>query len=124
MSEEQSSDLVRALVAAGDLLRRAVPEGEQTAPALGTADLSMLGGALDEVTRALANIAIGCAAQVGQLPFGHVLSDDSGTHNPAARCAEAADELHQVAQHLDAANQSAWQFHNAISHITVDATRE
>ncbi|MGZ6800032.1 MAG: hypothetical protein ACXVGR_09375, partial [Mycobacteriaceae bacterium] len=70
MSENQSSDLVRALVAAGDLLRGTAPDGEEAAPALGTDDLSTLGGALDEVTRVLANIAIRCAAQVGQLPFG------------------------------------------------------
>jgi len=48
-----------------------------------------------------------------------VLSDDSDTHDPAARCAEAADHLHQVAHHLGAANEVARQFHNAISHITV-----
>ncbi len=40
--------------------------------------------------------------------------------DPAARCAEAADHLHQVAQHLDAANQAARQYHSAISHIGVE----
>jgi len=29
------------------------------------------------------------------------------THAPAARCAEAADHLHQVNQHLNAANEEA-----------------
>jgi hypothetical protein len=82
-------------------------------------DFDTLGGALDEVTRVLANVAISCAVQVAQLPAAGGLSDDSDTHNPAARCAEAADHLHQVAHHLGAANEAAHQFHNAISHITV-----
>jgi len=39
------------------------------------------------------------------------------THAPAARCAEAADHLHQVNQHLHAANEEARRFHAAIGHV-------
>jgi len=75
---------------------------------------------LDEVTRVLANVAISCAVQVAQLPAAGVLSDDSDTHDPAARCAEAVDHLHQVAHHLGAANEAVRQFHNVVSHITIE----
>ena len=72
------------------------------------------------MTRVLANVAISSAVQVAQLPAGRLLSDDSDTHDPAARCAEAADHLHQVAHHLGAANEAARQFHNVVSHITIE----
>ncbi|MGZ6770756.1 MAG: hypothetical protein ACXVGK_11210 [Mycobacteriaceae bacterium] len=120
MSAEPSSDLVAALTAVGERLRRIVPVGGRTEPVLEVADLPGLGGALDEVTRALASIALSCAAQVGQFPFAHVLCDDDSTHSPAARCDEAADHLHQVAHHLADATLAAWQFHNTVSHITVE----
>jgi hypothetical protein len=70
------------------------------------------------------SVALSCAAQVGQLQFSHVLSDDDSTHSPAARCDEAADHLHQVAHHLADATLAAWQFHTTISHITADAKQE
>jgi len=79
-----------------------------------------LGATLDELTRALATLVTTCSTQVSGLSAGAVLRDDSGTRDPAARCAEAADHLHQVAQHLDAANQAARQYHSAISHIGVE----
>jgi len=41
------------------------------------------------------------------------------THAPAARCAEAADHLHQVNQHLHAANEEARRFHAAIGHVGI-----
>ncbi len=50
-------------------------------------------------------------------------TDDDNTAvmvtDPAARCAEAADHLHQVNQHLNAANEEARRFHAAIGHIGV-----
>jgi len=79
-----------------------------------------LGGALDEVTRVLANVAISGAVQVAQLPAAGAFSDDSDTHDPTARCAEAADHLHQVAHHLGAANEAVQQFYNAVSHTTIE----
>jgi len=48
-----------------------------------------------------------------------VMDTDTDTHDPAARCAEAADHLHQVNQHLNAANEEARRFHTAIGHIGV-----
>ena len=41
------------------------------------------------------------------------------THAPAARCAEAADHLCQVNQHLNAANEEARRFHAAIGHVGI-----
>ena len=41
------------------------------------------------------------------------------THAPAARCAEAANHLHQVDQHLNAANEEARRFHAAIGHVGI-----
>lgn len=59
------------------------------------------------------------AAQTGNYPDGRILRDDTGTHDPAARCAEAADHLQQVSRHLHAANEKARQFHATIDQIGV-----
>jgi len=47
----------------------------------------------------------------------HAVARD--THAPAARCAEAANHLHQVDQHLNAANEEARRFHAAIGHVGI-----
>jgi len=120
VSSEQPYEPISAKAQASDLLRRASRDTAGTLRLPDTEDLSTLAGASDEVTQVLANVAISCAVQVAQLPAAGALSDDSDTHNPAARCAEAADHLHQVAHHLGAANEAARQFHNAISHITIE----
>jgi len=119
VSDEQPYEPIAAIVQASELLRRASRETAGTMRVPDAQDFDTLGGALDEVTRVLANVAISCAVQVAQLPAASVLSDDSDTHDPAARCAKAADHLHQVAHHLGAANEAARQYHNAISHITI-----
>jgi len=119
VSDEQPYEPIAAIVQASELLRRASRETAGTMRLPDAPDFDTLAGALDEVTRVLANVAISCAVQVAQLPAASVLSDDSDTHDPAARCAEAADHLHQVAHHLGAANEAARQYHNAISHITI-----
>jgi len=118
VSDEQPDEPIAAIVQASELLRRAFRDTAGTLRLPDTEDLDTLGGALDEVTRVLANVAISGAVQVAQLPAAGVLSDDSDTHDPAARCAEAADHLHQVAHHLGAANEAVRQFHNVVSHIT------
>jgi len=51
----------------------------------------------------------------------HAVARD--THAPAARCAEAADHLHQVNQHLHAANEEARRFHAAIGHVGIQYPR-
>jgi len=109
-----------AVAAASEVLRQAVRETTATMQSPDTEDLYTLGATLDELTRALAQVVTTCSTQVAGLAGGAVLRDDSGTRDPAARCAEAADHLHQVAQHLDAANQAARQYHSAISHIGVE----
>lgn len=120
VSDEQPDEPIAAIVQASELLRRAFRDTAETLRLPDTEDLDTLGGALDEVTRVLANVAISCAVQVAQLPAAGVLSDDSDTHDPAARCAEAVDHLHQVAHHLGAANEAVRQFHNVVSHITIE----
>ncbi len=55
-----------------------------------------------------------------QLPGRAHLRDDTDTHDPAARCAEAADHLHQTSRHLHAANEEARRFHAAIGHVVVE----
>jgi len=119
VSDDRAYEPIAAVVQASELLHRAARETAGTVRFPDAEDFDTLGGALDEVTRVLANVAISSAVQVAQLPAGRVLSDDSDTHDPAARCAEAADHLHQVAHHLGAANEAVRQFRNAISHITV-----
>jgi len=109
-----------AVAAASEVLRQAVRENTATMQSPDTEDLYTLGATLDELTRALATLVATCSTQVAGLSGGAVLRDDSGTRDPAARCAEAADHLHQVAQHLDAANQAARQYHSAISHVGVE----
>jgi len=120
VSDEQPYEPNSAIVQASELLRRASRDTAGTLRLPDTEDLSTSAGALDEVTRVLANVAVSCAVQVAQLPAAGVLSDASDIHNPAARCAEAADHLHQVAHHLGAANEAVRQFHNAVSDITIE----
>lgn len=119
MSDERPSDLVTAVAAAGNLLRGAAREAGTTVPDLDVEALYNLGGDLDELTCILASITARCSTHVAQLSDGRILRDDSDTHDPAARCAQAADYLHQVAQHLEGANEAARQYHNTISHIGV-----
>jgi len=57
---------------------------------LAAADLYALGATLDELTNTLAHITTECAAQTERYPHGRILRDDTDTHDPTARCAEAA----------------------------------
>ncbi len=95
-------------------------EAGSTAPDLEAADLSTLGAVMDELTSTLAHISDQCAAATGNYPDGRILRDDTDTHDPAARCGEAADHLHQTSRHLHAANEEARRFHTAIGHIGVE----
>jgi len=82
-------------------------DARSTAPELEAADLYTLGAVLDELTSTLAHIADQCAAATGNYPDGRILREDTDTHDPAARGAEAADHLHQTSRHLQAANEDA-----------------
>lgn len=115
-----TAGLVIDLAAATELIHAAAREARRTAPDLQAADLYTLGAVLDGLTAILARITDQCAAQAGNYPDGRSLRDDSGSHDPAARCAEAADHLHQVSQHLLAANAQVRQFQSAIGHIGVE----
>jgi len=121
--------MVTDLATATELIHAVAREARITAPQLEAADLYTLGAVLDELTSTLPHITAQCAAATGNYPDGRILRDDTDTdtdtatatdtHDPAARCAEAADHLHQVNQHLNAANEEARRFHAAMSHIGV-----
>jgi len=114
-----TAQLVSDLATAAELIHAVARDARSTALELEAADLSTLGAVLDELTSTLAHIAEQCAAATGNYPDGRILRDDTDTHDPVARCAEAADHLHQVNQHLAAANEEARRFHAAIGHIGV-----
>lgn len=116
-TDDDMAAMVTDLAAATDLLHAVAREVRSTAPGLEAADLYTLGSTLDDLTSTLAQITNQCAAQTR--PGEGILRDDSDTHDPAARCAEAADHLHQVSRHLSAANEEARRFHAAIGHIGV-----
>jgi len=131
--DDNTAAMVTDLATATELIHAVARDARSTAPELEAADLYTLGAVLDELTSTLAHIAEQCAAATGNYPDGRILRDDTDTdtdtdtdadtdadtHDPAARCAEAADHLHQVNQHLNAANEEARRFHTAIGHIGV-----
>ncbi len=117
--DDDTAAMVTELSAATDLIHAVAREARSTAPDLAAGDLYTLGAVLDELTSTLAHIADQCAAQTGNYPDGRILRDDTDTHDPAARCAEAADHLHQVSRHLSAGNEEARRFHAAIVHVGV-----
>jgi len=126
-TDDNTAQLVSDLATAAELIRAVARDARSTAPELEVADLSTLGAVLDELTGTLAHIAEQCAAATGNYPDGRILRDDTDTdtdtHDPAARCAEAADHLHQVNRHLAAANEEARRFHTAIGHVGVQVQR-
>ena len=119
--DDNTAAMVTDLATAAQLIRGVARDARSTALELEAADLYTLGAVLDELTSTLAHIADQCAAATGNYPDGRILRDDTDTdtHDPAARCAEAADHLHQVSRHLAAANEEARRFHTAIGHIGV-----
>jgi hypothetical protein len=122
--EDTTAVMVTDLATATELIHAVAREAGSTAPELEVADLYTLGAVLDELTSTLAHIAEQCDAATGNYPDGRILRDDTDTdtdtHDPAARCAEAADHLHQVSRHLSAANEEARRFHAAVGHIGVE----
>jgi len=121
--EDTTAVMVTDLATATELIHAVAREARSTAPELEAADLYTLGAVLDELTSTLAHIADQCAAATGNYPDGRILRDDTDTHDPAARCAEAADHLHQTGRHLAAANEEARRFHAAIGHVGVQVQR-
>jgi len=119
--DDNTAAMVTDLATATELIHAVARDARSTAPDLEAADLYALGAVLDELTSTLAHISDQCAAATGNYPDGRILRDDTDTdtHDPAARCAEAADHLHQVNRHLAAANEEARRFHTAIGHIGV-----
>lgn len=117
--DDDQAAMVSDLVAVTDRIHAVARQVRATAPELEVADLYTLGATLDELTSTLAHITTECAAHTGRYPQGRILRDDTDTHDPTARCAEAADHLHQVSRHLQAANEEARRFHTAIGHIGV-----
>jgi len=117
--DDNTAVMVTDLATATELIHAVARDARSTAPELEAADLYTLGAVLDELTSTLAHIAEHCAAATSNYPDGRILRDDTDTHDPAARCAEAADHLHQVNQHLNAANEESRRFHTAIGHIGV-----
>jgi len=119
--DDNTAAMVTDLATATELIHAVARDARSTAPDLEAADLYTLGAVLDELTSTLAHISDQCAAATGNYPDGRILRDDTDTdtHDPAARCAEAADHLHQVNQHPAAANEEARRFHTAIGHIGV-----
>ncbi len=111
--------MVTDLATATELIHAVARKADSTAPELEAADRDTLGDVLDELTSTLAHFSDHCAAATGNYPDGRILRDDTDNHDPTARCAEAADHLHQVNQHLNAANEEARRFHAAIGHIGV-----
>jgi len=117
--DDTTAAMVTDLATAAELIHAVARDARSTALELEAADLYTLGAVLDELTSTLAHIAEQCAASTGNYPDGRILRDDTDTHDPAARCAEAADHLHQTSRHLQAANEEARRFHTAIGHIGV-----
>ena len=119
--DDNTAAMVTDLATATELIHAVARDARSTAPDLEAADLYTIGAVLDELTSTLAHISDQCAAATGNYPDGRILRDDTDTdtHDPAARCAEAADHLHQVSRHLAAANEEARRFHTAIGHIGV-----
>ncbi len=120
MEEDTPAELITVLTEAGERIRRTVRGSGEAGPPLGVEDLYTLGGVMDELTRTLAGVMTRCATEVGAYPNTRILRDDSGTHDPAARCAEAADHLHELSQHLHAANEAARRYHSATGHIGIE----
>lgn len=89
--EDTTAAMVTDLATATELIHAVAREARSTAPEFEAADLYSLGAVLDELTSTLAHISDQCATHVANYPHGRILRDDTGTHNPAARCAEAAD---------------------------------
>jgi len=119
-NDDNTAQLVSDLATATELIHAVARDARSTALELEAADLYTLGAVLDELTSTLAHIAEQCAAATGNYPDGRILRDDTDTHDPGGRCAEAADHLHQVNRHLNAANEDARRFHAAIGHIGVE----
>ena len=117
--DDNTAVMVTDLATAAELIRAVARDARSTAPELEAADLHTLGAVLDELTSTLAHISDQCAAATGNYPDGRILRDDTDTHDPTARCAEAADHLHQTSRHLHAANEEARRFHTAIGHVGV-----
>jgi len=105
--DDNTAAMITDLATATNLIHAVARDTRSTAPELEAADLYTLGAVLDELTSTLAHIADQCAAATGNYPDGRILRDDSDTHDPAARGAEAADHLHQTSRHLNAANEDA-----------------
>jgi len=122
-NDDNTAQLVSDLATATELIHAVARDARSTALELEAADRDTLGAVLDELTSTLAHIAEQCAAATGNYPDGRILRDDTDTHDPTARCAEAADHLHQVNQHLAAANEEARRFHAAIGHVGVQVQR-
>jgi len=122
-NDDNTAQLVSDLATATELIHAVARDARSTAPELEAADLYTLGAVLDELTSTLAHISDQCAAATGNYPNGRTLREDTDTHDPAARCAEAADHLHQVSRHLNAANEEARRFHTAIGHIGIEVQR-
>jgi len=106
---DDAAAMVTDLGTATDLIHAVAREAGSTAPELEAADICTLGAVLDELTSTLAHISDQCAAATGNYPDGRILRDDTDTHDPVARCAEAADHLHQTSR-----------FHAAIGHVGVE----
>ncbi len=121
--DDNPAPMVSDLAAVTDRIHAVARQVRATAPELEVADLYTLGATLDELTSTLAHITTECAAHTGRYPQGRILRDDTDTHDPTARCAEAADDLHQVSQHLRAAHEEARKFHAAIGHVGVEGNQ-
>ncbi len=117
--EATTAVMVTDLATATELIDAVARHARITAPQLEVADLYTLGAVLDELTSTLAHITAQCAAATGNYPDGRILRDDTDSHDPAVRCAEAADHLHQTSQPLAAANEEARWFHTAIGHVGI-----
>ncbi len=115
-----NSAMVTDLATAAELIHAVAREVRATAPELEVDDLYTLGRTLDELTSTLAHISDRCANHVGNYPHGRIMRDDTRTHDPAARCAEAADHLHEAGRRLNDANHAARQYHAAIGHVGVE----
>jgi len=95
-SDDDTAAMVTDLATATEPIRAVARDARSTAPELEAADLYTLGAALDELTSTLDHISDQCAAATGNYPDGRTLRDDTDTHDPAARCAEAADHRPSV----------------------------
>jgi len=118
-SDDETAMVMSDLGTATELVRSVARRARSMAPTLDAADLSTLGSILDELTSTLAYLTNQCAKHTERYPTGRILRDDT-TQDPAARCAQAAEYLHQMSQHLLAANAVARQFQSTIGHIGVE----